>query len=178
MPALGGVERRDAHQPMHTAFAGQHSKNSFSRDGKGSRFDAGFFAILIIVDLGLEALLLGPAQIHAHEHLGPVLAFGAARAGVDGDDGVHAIGLAGEHGARFQFLGKGSQRLDGAFQIREHIFALAGQLEVGFDIATAMDQRIIVGDQGFQTLLVAHQWLASVRVVPQRRVGEFVFYGG
>ena len=40
-----------------------------------------------VVDLDLEAAALGPAQVHAQEHLGPVLGLGAAGAGVDGDDG-------------------------------------------------------------------------------------------
>ena len=38
--------------------------------------------------LGLEAGALRPAQVHAHEHLRPVLRLGAARSRVDGDDRV------------------------------------------------------------------------------------------
>ena len=38
-----------------------------------------------------------PLQVHAQEHLGPVLRFGAAGAGMNGDDGVGAIVLAAEH---------------------------------------------------------------------------------
>ena len=37
-------------------------------------------------DLGLEARALRPAQVHAHEHLRPVLRLGAAGAGMDGED--------------------------------------------------------------------------------------------
>ena len=45
---------------------------------------------------GLEAALVAPAQVHAEEHLGPVLRVSAARAGVDREDGVAAVVLAGE----------------------------------------------------------------------------------
>ena len=40
----------------------------------------------IFEDLDLVAVLLGPARVHAHQHRGPVLAFGAAGAGMDFDD--------------------------------------------------------------------------------------------
>jgi hypothetical protein len=41
-------------------------------------------------------MALAPAAIHAQEHLGPVLAFGAAGAGIDFDIGVIGVGLARE----------------------------------------------------------------------------------
>ena len=44
--------------------------------------------------LDLVAVLLGPARVHARQHLGPVLRFGAAGAGVDFEVGVVAVGLA------------------------------------------------------------------------------------
>ena len=161
MPPLGRVEGRDAHQPMHAALAGQLPKGVLADDGERGRLDARLFAVLVVVHLGLEALLLGPAQIHAHQHLGPVLALRAARAGMHGDDGVQRIGLAIEHGARFKLFGKSRQRLDVALQIGQHVFALARQLEVGLDVAGAAHQLLIVGDQRLQALAVAHQRLGS-----------------
>ena len=136
VPALGGVEGRDAHQPVHAALAGELAEGVFADDGEGGRLDARLFAVLIVVHLGLEALLLGPAQIHAHQHLGPVLALGAAGAGMHGDDGVQRVGLAAEHGARFERFGKGAEFLDARVsRSGENILAFARQLEVGLDIA-------------------------------------------
>ncbi len=112
------------------------------------------------------------------QHLGPVLAFGAARAGMHGDDGVQRVGFAGEHGAGFELLGESGQSLDVAFQIGEHVFALAGQLEVGFDVAGAAHQFLVVGDQRFQALAVAHQRLAGGGIVPEGRIGKLGFYFG
>jgi hypothetical protein len=45
-------------------------------------------------DIDLEAVLLGPARVHAQQHLGPVLALGAAGAGMDFEIGIVGVGLA------------------------------------------------------------------------------------
>ena len=54
--------------------------------------------------LGLPAVLFAPAQVHAQQHLGPVLGLGAAGAGLDIEEGVGFVELAGEHAAEFQLL--------------------------------------------------------------------------
>ena len=64
---------------------------------KRGALQPGFVARLIVDQLALEAAALGPAQVHPQQHLGPVLRFGAAGAGMDGDDRVLAIVLAAEH---------------------------------------------------------------------------------
>jgi hypothetical protein len=46
--------------------------------------------------------LFGPAQVHAEEHFGPVLRFGAAGAGFYGDDGVEAVVFTGQESFRFE----------------------------------------------------------------------------
>ncbi len=176
VPSLGLVEGRDAHQPMHAAFAGQHAKGIFAHDGEGGGLDAGPFAVLVVVHLGFESLTLGPAQIHAHQHLGPVLALGAARAGMHGHDRIQRVGLSVQHGPGFEFFGKSPQLLDALLQIQKNIFALARQLEVGFNVAGAADQFLVVTHQCFEALFVAHQWLGGVWIGPQRRIGELGFY--
>jgi hypothetical protein len=80
---------------------------------------------------------LAPAQVHAHQHLGPVLALGSARAGVNRDDGVEHIGLAGEHGFAFKLLHVLDQRGNLAGQVGLGGFALAGKFEVGFNVVGA-----------------------------------------
>ena len=57
----------------------------------------GLVARLAVEHLALEAAALRPAQVHAQQHLGPVLRLGAAGARMDRDDGVLAIVLAAEH---------------------------------------------------------------------------------
>ncbi len=163
---------------MNAAFAGQLPERVFADDGEGRGLDARLFAVLVVVDLRLESLLLGPAQVHAHQHLGPVLALGAARAWMNGDDGVERIGLAAEHGPRFKLFGKSGQRLDVALQIGQNVFALARQLEVGFNVAGAAHQFIVVGNKFFKALAVAHQRLAGAGIGPESRIGQLGFYCG
>jgi hypothetical protein len=104
-----------------------------------------------------------------------ILALGAARARVYGDDGVERIGLTGEHGTGFERLIEGGQRLNVALDVGEDIFALSRQFEVGLDIAGATDQFFVVGDHLFQALLVPHQRFAGIGIVPEGRIGEFGF---
>ena len=56
-----------------------------------------------------------PAKIHAQQHFRPVLRFGAAGAGLDGDDGVQAIVFTGEKSFRFElgYIGVGGGDLFG-----------------------------------------------------------------
>ena len=96
--ALGLIKRRDAYQPMHTCLSLQQAKGKLAGDGEGRGLDPRLIAILDLVDLGLEALALGPAQVHAHQHLGPVLRLRAASARVHGHNGVQRVVLFGEHG--------------------------------------------------------------------------------
>ena len=46
----------------------------------------GLLALLLVDDLGLEPMALGPAEVHPEEHLGPVGRLGAAGAGADRED--------------------------------------------------------------------------------------------
>ena len=97
MPPRRLIERRDAHEPMHAGFGQQHPVGVVADDGERRALDAGFVAGLDVDDFALEAAALRPSQVHAQEHLGPVLRLGAAGAGMDGDDRVLAIVLAAEH---------------------------------------------------------------------------------
>ena len=56
----------------------------------------GLLARRRLLHLDVEAALLGPAQVHAQQHLGPVLGVGAARAAVHRDDRVAGVVAAAE----------------------------------------------------------------------------------
>ena len=159
MPALGLIEGRDAHQAMHADLAGQQAIGVFSIDAEGRRLDAGFFARLIFVHRRLEALALGPSKIHAHQHLGPVLRLGAARAGMDGHDGVTVVVVAGEQGLGFQLVDQRAQCIDLAPQVGGDVFAFMRQVEVGGDVAGAARQLVVRRQRALKTLLLAHHLL-------------------
>ena len=157
--ALGGVVGRDTNEAMDAGFPGEQPKGEVAGDGEGSGFDAGLVAILDFVDLDFEVLALAPADVHAHEHLGPILRLCTARAGVHNDDGVEHVRLAREHGAGFELFGVFDQGGNLAFEIGLRGFAFAGQFEVGFDVVCAAGKLCFVGEQGFQALAFAHQRL-------------------
>ena len=64
----------------------------------GGRLDARLVPLLVVHDLIGKAVALGPAGVHAVEHLGPVLGLSAAGTGVDGQDHIGAVILPSEQG--------------------------------------------------------------------------------
>ena len=101
---VGGVEGRKTHQTMHAAFAPQVAERVRAGDLDRGALDAGLFAGHQVDDVRSEAALLAPAQVHAHEHLRPVLRLRAAGAGVDGDDGVPVVIRARERELELQIV--------------------------------------------------------------------------
>src|SRR6185295_16873769 len=73
-------------------------------DAEGRRLDAGLLPRAGLEQLDLEAALLGPAHLHAQDHLRPVLGVGAARARVDGDERVALGVLAAEEALLLEVL--------------------------------------------------------------------------
>ena len=174
MPPLRRIERRNPHQPMHSRFARQKTKGILTRDGEGSRFDARLIPILVVVHLGLIAILLRPAQVHAHQHLSPVLAFRPAGARMHGNNGVQRIGLAREHRLGLKRLAELAQRIHLPLQVRQHFLgSLARQLKIRLDIPQPAHQLLVIRNQHFQPFAVAHQRLAGGRIRPQRRIFQF-----
>ena len=91
LPALLRVVGADAHQAMDAALGAQVAVGVAAVDGDGRALDAGLLALQLVEDLGPGSVALGPAQVHAQEHLGPVGGLGAAGAGADGQDRVALV---------------------------------------------------------------------------------------
>ena len=74
--------------------------------GEGHRNAAqpGLLAGLNVQDLALEPMPLGPPNVHAEQHLGPVGGVGPAGAGVDGDDGVGGVVLSSHLGGQLDTI--------------------------------------------------------------------------
>src|SRR5258707_366333 len=94
VPPRVGIERRYPHQPVHAGFRLQPAIGVVAADLNGGGFNAGFFALGFFEIFNLEAMFLGPAGVHAQQHLGPVLALGAAGAGMNLEIGIETVGLA------------------------------------------------------------------------------------
>src|SRR5262249_59395144 len=97
LAALGGAEGRDADEPVAAALALEIAVGVLAGDLDGGGLDARLLAREEIHYLRLEARAFRPSQIHAGQHLGPVLGLRAPRPGMDGKDGVLLVLRSGEH---------------------------------------------------------------------------------
>ena len=123
LAAVGGVERRQPHEPVHALLGAVEAVGVLARGAEGGRLDAGLLPRARLQQLDLEAAALGPAHHHPQHHLGPVLGVGAARAGVDGHERVAGVVLAGEQPL---LLERGQALLDRG----ERLLELGGELGV------------------------------------------------
>ena len=96
LAAVGRVERRQPHQPVHAALGAEQAVGVLAGGAEGGRLDARFLARARLQQLDLEAAALGPAHQHPQHHLRPVLRVGAAGARVDGHERVAGVVAPGE----------------------------------------------------------------------------------
>ena len=128
-----------------TPASAESSPNANSPDTVDRRaLQPGFVARLVVDHLALEAAALDPAQVHAQQHLGPVLRLGAACARMNRDDGVLAIVLAAEHLLDLAAFDEAGELLDARRQLRSDIFALAGPVDEHAEVVCFGSER---GDQ-------------------------------
>jgi len=114
-------------------------------------------------------------RYNAQEHLGPVLAFGAAGAGVDGDDGAELGVVAGEQHGGLDPIDELGIGLHVALDIGGHALAFFRQLEERVQIVGHGADADVAGDGFFQPLAVAHHLLALLRLRPEVRSGDLLF---
>src|SRR5690606_20217567 len=88
--------RRNTDQPVNTNLGREICERIRPLDHKVNRFDAWLFASLVVGNFSVIAMLLGPAKIHAQQHLRPILAFCSASARVNCDNRAVDIMLPGK----------------------------------------------------------------------------------
>jgi len=115
---------------------------------------------------------LGPAGVHALQHLGPILRLGAAGAGVDLDEGVVAVGLAGQQAFDLAALGLRRHRLQGGHGVRHHggVAVALGQLDQLHAVGDLNLQLADGVDAGGDAGAFAHEDLRRFGIAPERRV--------
>ena len=160
---------------MHTGFGFQPAVSIFAFEMNGGGFDAGHFTIGHFHQFGLEACTLAPAQVHAQQHAGPVLGFGAARAGLNVQVAVVGVHLAREHATEFQLGQFGVQLVEfgndfvyGAFVVFFH-----RHVEQFFHVDDAGLEFLQGGDDLIQGDPLTAQVLGFFRGVPDGGVFQF-----
>ena len=162
---------------MHTVLALEHAVGIGALDHHGSALDARFIAVQHVQNFHRVAVGVGPAGVHAVEHLGPVLGFGAAGTGMEGQNGVGVIVFAVEHGHQLQFV-------DSLFHPVDGFLALGHQRRIVFflDHLQQGARFLILGGQlavALQLVLqLAHlgvDLLAALLIIEKAGHGHLVF---
>ena len=160
---------RDPNQAVHAGFGLQPAIGVVALDQDRRRLDAGLFAVVDFQHFDLEAAAFGPARIHAQQHVRPVLALGAAGAGVDFEIGVVGVGLARKQRLDLSGLDLAGERTDRGFGFGDDagialLFAEFDKTDIVFKrLAEPLDGI----DAVIQPLTLAHQFLGFLRVVPE-----------
>src|SRR5688572_14275932 len=126
---------------MHARFGREQPERKVPLHNRRRALQAGLIAWLIVDDFALEAAALDPSQVHAQQHLGPVLRLGAAGARMNRDDGVLAIVLAAEHLLDLAAFDEAGQLLDARGQLRRDIFSLTRPVDEHVEIVCSGCER-------------------------------------
>jgi hypothetical protein len=166
------VEGADAHQAVHSGFGGEVPVGVVALDHDGGALDPRLLAGLDVGDVALQAPAVAPPEVHPQEHLRPVLAVGAAGAGVDREDGVGPVVVAPQHLLELGRLRGRLQGVEGGAEVGRHV--LPRCQPVGEDLRV-----VLLGAEALQQLEVAlealpplHDLLGGRLVGPEPGVGH------
>ena len=118
-----------------------------------------------------EAAPLRPPRVHPHEHLRPILRFGAAGAGADLDLRVAEIILAREQRPQLERVQLFAGGVDQVIQLGRHARVGLGPQEL-VELRRALqlrDQPVVRLGDDFQRLDPLHHLAGALRPVPERR---------
>ena len=93
-------------------------------DREGGRLDAGLLRVLGVEDVEPEVVALGPAGVHAQQHLGPVLRVDPARTRVDLHQGVALVVVAGQQRADLELLDRAAERGQRGLDLGQQVLVL------------------------------------------------------
>ena len=172
MPPRGLIERRDADEAMHAGFGRQQPEGVLARDREGRALDPRVFTRLVIDDFALESAALAPAQVHAQEHLRPVLRLGAAGARMDRDDRVPPVVLPAEHLLDLGGLHDRLEILDSAGEVGRHVFSALGPLDEHGEVVGLAAQRLGQRDLLLEAPAALQQLLGFALVFPEIGFGD------
>ena len=173
MPARIGVKWRDAHEAMHAVLGLQPAIGVVALDLDGGRFDAGLFALGFFDVVDLEAVLLGPAHIHAQQHVGPILAFGTAGAGMHFEIAIVGVGLAGQQRLKLAARHFGFELAQRRFSFGDDFLIVLGFAELDqhdliVELLLDAGQR---GELVVERGALLHDAAGALRIVPE--IGVF-----
>jgi len=166
---------------MHASFRRKQTVGIFTLDPHGGGFYPGALAGLRIDYRSAKALALTPAQVHAQQHFGPILGFGAAGAWLDGENGVEAIAFAGEQRFGFELrdvLVGGVKLLVGIAQDGIALCDVAlfvREMQISVDVAGDAREFLFGGDAALRTFTLLKDLLRLFLILPEVLLGAGCF---
>jgi hypothetical protein len=118
---------------------------------------------------------LGPAQVHAEQHLGPVLRLGSARARLDVEVGIIAVHLACKHAPELELrqLGLEPGEVVGDLVHGTTVVFVYRQFEETFGIVQTGRELFESADDCLEFRPLLSQSLRAIRVIPDVGLLEF-----
>jgi hypothetical protein len=170
---LLAVERADAHQAVHAALGLDVAVGVLALDDECRLGDARLVARLDVLDLDLEARALGPAVVHAEEHVGPVAGLGPPRPRLDGEERVVPVELACQEGRDLELVELVPHGRDRPQELPLVNLALAGvrepkELEHHVGVVDLLLERDDGQDGPLERVQLGDVLLGALVVVPER----------
>ena len=174
--AARGVKGGHAHQPVDARLAFQVAIGVLALHHDGGAFQAGLVAVQVVQGGDFKAVALGPAVVHAEQHLGPVLGLSAAGTGVEGEDSVVLIVLAGKQGGQLHggnLVFNGFNLLFGLVHQRE-VLGLVAHLDEGHAVPGAALELLIGLVLPLEGGHALGDFLGLLHIVPEAGLGGLV----
>lgn len=177
MPFTAGIKGRDTDQPVDSVFSFQIAIGIFAGRRKCGALNPGLLTGLIINDVYLKTVSLRPSDIHAKQHFRPILSFGAAGPGIDGDNGIFVIVFPAQNKIQREFSDPGIQLADLSFDLLDRIGVvfLLGQFEQYSGIFQFPGQGGEPVDNTRNTGPFLEQQFGIFRVIPETILGDQLF---
>src|SRR6188508_15939 len=163
---------------MHPRFGEQHPVRVVAKNGQRRTLDTRLITRLKVDDVALEAATLGPAQIHAKQHLGPVLRFGSTGSRVNAHARVLAIVFAPQHLLRLASIDRRRKVVEALGEVVSHRLAGFGPLDQHREILGSSSQRLTEIAILLQPSTTLKQFLRGRLILPEVRIGDALFYRG
>ena len=163
---------------MHAGLGAQPAVRVIADHIDGRTLDSGHLAVALINDFGLDAMRIRPLEIHAQQHRRPILRFGAACAGLDVEERIVRVHLAGEHPLKLESLDFLAQAANVGFDFQSGagIAFGDGQLEDFRGVAQAGFEPLQAADDLFEFGTFLPEFLRTLGNVPNAGLLELAFY--
>ena len=157
---------------MDAGFGSHHAVGVVAGNRQCGGLDPGFLAILDFKDARLVAAPLSPAQVHAHQHLGPVLRFRTSGARMDIHDSVKLIVLSRKQELCLHLLDKSSQFGDSGLKLFSDRLSLARQFNQSLCIVHLVRDLPVESEGFFESSALLESLAGAVLVRPEAGVAD------